>query len=157
MSIKFKALGGLLVLLAASISIPAFADDKGTTNYETANEIFDRAYFKNDRNFYGNNTLAPNRLVGGSGSLFHNSFPENEIARDAELVNVVYRDVLNQQVGNDPYIRTPDLPNPYNTSLMMSPRLNSNKLKAAPNLGLILYHLGKLSKVQNFWRCIFLG
>jgi hypothetical protein len=130
MGIKFKALGGLLVLLAASISIPAFADDKGTTNYETANEIFDRAYFKNDRNFYGNNTFRRQiDWLVGSGSLFRNSFPENEIARDAELVNVVYRDVLNQQVGNDPYIRTPDLPNPYNTSLMMSPRLNSNKLK----------------------------
>jgi len=130
MGIKFKALGGLLVLLAASISIPAFADDKGTTNYETANEIFDRAYFKNDRNFYGTNTFRRQiDWLVGSGSLFRNSFPENEIARDAELVNVVYRDVLNQQVGNDPYIRTPDLPNPYNTSLMMSPRLNSNKLK----------------------------
>ena len=130
MGIKFKALGGLLVLLAASISIPAFADDKGTTNYETANEVFDRAFFKNDRNFYGNNTFKRQiDWLVGPGSLFRNSFPENEIARDAELVNVVYRDVLNQQVGNDPYIRTPDLPNPYNTSLMMSPRLNSNKLK----------------------------
>lgn len=130
MGIKFKALGGLLVLLAASISIPAFADDKGTTNYETANEVFDRAFFKNDRNFYGNNTFRRQiDWLVGPGSLFRNSFPESEIARDAELVNVVYRDVLNQQVGNDPYIRTPDLPNPYNTSLMMSPRLNSNKLK----------------------------
>ena len=130
MGIKFKALGGLLVLLAASISIPAFADDKGTTNYETPNEVFDRAFFKNDRNFYGNNTFKRQiDWLVGPGSLFRNSFPESEIARDAELVNVVYRDVLNQQVGNDPYIRTPDLPNPYNTSLMMSPRLNSNKLK----------------------------
>jgi hypothetical protein len=130
MGIKFKAIGGLLVLLAASISIPAFADDKGTTNYETANEVFDRAFFKNDRNFYGNNTFRRQiDWLVGPGSLFRNSFPESEIARDAELVNVVYRDVLNQQVGNDPYIRTPDLPNPYNTSLMMSPRLNSNKLK----------------------------
>lgn len=130
MGIKFQAVGSLLVLLAASISVPAFADDKGTTNYETANEVFDRAFFKNDRNFYGNNTFKRQiDWIVGSGSLFRNSFPENEIARDAELVNVVYRDVLNQQVGNDPYIRTPDLPNPYNTSLMMSPRLNSNKLK----------------------------
>lgn len=130
MGIKFQAIGGLLVLLAASISIPAFADDKGTTNYETPNEVFDRAFFKNDRNFYGNNTFKRQiDWLVGSGSLFRNSFPESEIARDAELVNVVYRDVLNQQVGNDPYIRTPDLPNPYNTSLMMSPRLNSNKLK----------------------------
>jgi hypothetical protein len=130
MGIKFKAVGSLLVLLAASISVPAFADDKQTTNYETANEVFDRAFFKNDRNFYGNNTFKRQiDWIVGSGSLFRNSFPENEIARDAELVNVVYRDVLNQQVSNDPYIRTPDLPNPYNTSLMMSPRLNSNKLK----------------------------
>ncbi len=130
MGIKFQALGGLLVLLAASISIPAFADDKRTTNYETANEVFDRAFFKNDRNFYGNNTVRRQiDWLVGPGSLFRNSFPESEIARDAELVNLVYRDVLNQQVGNDPYIRTPDLPNPYNTSLMMSPRLNSNKLK----------------------------
>lgn len=130
MGIKFKAIGGLLVLLAASISIPAFADDKGTTNYETPNEVFDRAFFKNDRNFYGNNTFRRQiDWLVGPGSLFRNSFPESEIARDAELVNVVYRDILNQQVGNDPYIRTPDLPNPYNTSLMMSPRLNSNKLK----------------------------
>lgn len=130
MGIKFKAVGSLLVLLAASISVPAFADDKGTTNYETPNEVFDRAFFKNDRNFYSNNTFKRQiDWIVGSGSLLGNSFPENEIARDAELVNVVYRDILNQQVGNDPYIRTPDLPNPYNTSLMMSPRLNSNKLK----------------------------
>ncbi|MGI8502124.1 MAG: hypothetical protein ACR2LR_13455 [Hassallia sp.] len=130
MGIKFKAISGLLVLLAASISVPAFADDKGTTNYETPNEVFDRAFFKNDRNFYGNNTIRRQiDWLVGSGSLLRNSFPESEIARDAELVNVVYRDILNQQVGNDPYIRTPDLPNPYNTSLMMSPRLNSNKLK----------------------------
>ncbi len=130
MGIKFQALGGLLVLLAASISVPAFADDNGTTNYETPNEAFDRAFFKNDRNFYGNNTFRRQiDWLVGPGSLFRNSFPESEIARDAELVNLVYRDILNQQVGNDPYIRTPDLPNPYNTSLMMSPRLNSNKLK----------------------------
>ena len=131
MGIKFQAFAGLLVLFAASTAVPAFAaDDKDTTNYQTPNDVFERAYFKNDRNFYGNNTFR--RQIDwllGSGSVFRNSFPENEIARDAELVNVVYRDILNQQVGNDPYIRTPDLPNPYNTSLMMSPRLNGNKLK----------------------------
>jgi hypothetical protein len=65
----------------------------------------------------------------GPGSVFKNSFPENEIARDAELINTVYRDALYQQTNNDPYIRTPDLPNPYNTSLLMSPHLNINKLQ----------------------------
>jgi hypothetical protein len=130
MGLKFKPLGGLLVLLA-TISLPtAVSAQTETPKYETTNDVFNRAFFKNDPNFYGNNTFR--RQIDwmlGPGSLFKNSFPENEIARDAELVNTVYRDVMSQQVSNDPYIRTPDLPNPYTTSIMMSPRLNSNKLK----------------------------
>ncbi|MFH7028099.1 MAG: hypothetical protein ACHBN1_22525 [Heteroscytonema crispum UTEX LB 1556] len=130
MGLKFKPLGGLLVLLA-TIALPAAVSAQTETpKYETTNDVFNRAFFKNDRTFYGNNTFRRQiDWMFGPGSLFKNSFPENEIARDAELVNTVYRDVMNQQVSNDPYIRTPDLPNPYNTSLMMSGRLNSNKLK----------------------------
>ncbi len=130
MSIKFKALSGLFVLFVAGAGFPSVAVGE-TVNAETANDVVERAFFTNDRTFYDNNSFR--RQVDwmlGSGSLFRNSFPENEIARDAELVNHVYRDVLTQQVGNDPYIRTPDLPNPYGTSLLMSPRLNSNKLKS---------------------------
>ncbi|MFN6571307.1 hypothetical protein A6770_24625 [Nostoc minutum NIES-26] len=132
MGIKIKPLSGLLVLLATAIAFPsiAFAQTE-TPNYETTNDVFERAYFRHDRNFYENNSSVKRQLDSflGSGSVFRNSFPENEIARDAELVNTLYRDVLTQQVGNDPYIRTPDLPNPYDTSLLMSPRLNANKLK----------------------------
>lgn len=132
MGIKFPTFGGLIVLVAtAAIAFPKVAAaETEISNYQTANDVFERAFFKNDRNFYGNNTFR--RQVDwllGPGSLFRNSFPENEIARDAELVNTLYRDVLNQQVGSDPYIRTPDLPNPYNSSLLMSPRLNANKLQ----------------------------
>ncbi|MEH2306205.1 hypothetical protein [Nostoc sp.] len=131
MRIKFKTFGGLLVLLAAGIAFPsvAFAQTE-TPRTETTSDVFERAFFSHDRNFYENGSLK--RQVDsllGSGSSFGGSFPENEIARDAELVNTLYHDVLTQQVGNDPYLRTPDLPNPYDTSLIMSPRLNSNKLK----------------------------
>jgi hypothetical protein len=132
MGIKFQSLSGLLILLAAGIAFPSVVvAESETPNYETTNDVFERAFFRHDRNFYENGT--PKRQLDsllGSGSGFRNSFPENEIARDAELINTVYRDVLTQQVGNDPYIRTPDLPNPYDTSLLMSPRLNANKLKA---------------------------
>ncbi|MBU7581305.1 MAG: hypothetical protein KAF91_00055 [Nostoc sp. TH1S01] len=131
MGIKFKPFGGLLVLVATGLIFPAVASaETQTPNYETANEAFERAYFRHDRNFYENNT--PKRQLQnflGNGSGFKDSFPENEIARDAELMNTLYRDVMTQQVGNDPYLRTPDLPNPYDTSLLASPRLNSNKLK----------------------------
>lgn len=131
MGIKFKTFGGLLVLLAAVIAFPSVASAQTETpKTETTNDAFERAYFRHDRNFYENGSLK-RQLDSflGSGSSFGGSFPENEIARDAQLLNTLYHDVLTQQVGNDPYIRTPDLPNPYDTSLMMSPRFNSNKLK----------------------------
>ncbi|MBW4453719.1 MAG: hypothetical protein KME55_13940 [Nostoc indistinguendum CM1-VF10] len=131
MGIKFKTFGGLLVLLAAGIAFPSVASAQTETpKTETTNDAFERAYFRHDRNFYENSSLKRQLdSFFGSGSGFGGSFPENEIARDAQLINTLYRDVLTQQVGNDPYIRTPDLPNPYDTSLMMSPRFNSNKLK----------------------------
>jgi len=121
MGIKLRPLSGFLVLLATAIAFPAVATaETATPNYEN----------RHDRNFYENST--PKRQLDaflGSGSGFRNSFPENEIARDAELVNTLYRDVLVQQSMNDPYLRTPDLPNPYGTSLLMSPQMNANKLR----------------------------
>lgn len=131
MGIKLKALSSFLVLLATGFAIPSVvAGEKETPNYETTNDAFERAFFRHDRNFYQNGT--PKRQLDailGSGSGFRDSFTDNEIASDAELLNTLYRDALTQQVSNDPYLRTPDLPNPYDTSLLMSPRLNSNKLK----------------------------
>lgn len=131
MGIKFKTFGGLLGLLVSGVAFPSVVVAQTVTpNYETTNDVFERAFFRHDRNFYENSS--PKRqldVILGPGSVFQNSFPENEIARDADLVNAVYRDVLQQQVGNDPYLRTPDLPNPYDTSLLMSPRLNANKLR----------------------------
>jgi hypothetical protein len=131
MGIKFQPLGGLLVILATGLVVPSVASaETETPNYETTNEVFERAYFRFDSNFYENNT--PKRQIQqflGIGSGIRNSFPENEIARDAELINTLYRDVLTQQVGNDPYLRSPDLPNPYNSSLLASPRSNTSKLQ----------------------------
>ncbi len=130
MGLKFKAYSSVLVLFTTiSFSTVAAAQTR-TPNYETPDDVFNRAYFKNDPNFYSNQSYKRQiNLIFGPGSLLQNSFPENEIARDAELVNIVYRDVLYQQTSSDPYIRTPDLPNPYNSSLLSSPRFNANKLK----------------------------
>ncbi len=133
MGIKFKDIGGLLL---ATISFPAVgAAQAQTPNYETPSEVFERALFKNSPNFYGSQTLKSQiHEIFGSGSILRNSFPENQIARDGELVNIVYRDVLNQQVGHDQYIRTRDLPNPYDSSLLASPRMNANQAKVGTEL-----------------------
>jgi hypothetical protein len=130
MGLNFRTMAVFLVLAAASLPSVVTAQDSAP-NYETAGEVMERAFFKNSPDYYRNQGFKRDvDMILGPGSLFRNSFPENEIERDAELVNKVYRDVITQQAMNDPYIRTPDLPNPYNTSLMMSPRLNQNKLKS---------------------------
>ncbi len=129
MGLNFKNFSSLLVLFATALFPSVATAQTVTPGYETPNEVFERAFFKNDPNFYANQTfMRQTDWIFGPGSLSHNSFPENEIARDAQLVNTVYRDMLNQQVSNDPYIRTPDLPSPWNTSMLMSPRLNTNRL-----------------------------
>jgi hypothetical protein len=130
MGIKLKPLSVFWVILATNIVVPSVANAQtATPNYETPNDAIERAYFRHDPNFYENRSMK-RQLDSflGAGS-FSNSFPENEIARDGELINGVYRDMLTQQVGNDPYIRTPDLPNPYGTSLLMSPRVNAEQMK----------------------------
>jgi hypothetical protein len=130
MGLNFKAVGGLCILMAASLGLPSVAvAETEAYNYQTPTEIFERAFFQNDPNFYRNNSLKRELDWMFGPGILKNSFVENEIARDAELVNIVYRDVMQQQVGNDPYIRTRDLPSPYTTSVMMSPRMNTEQMK----------------------------
>jgi len=131
MGMKIKALSGLLVLLATSSAFSTVAKaETEAPNHETTSNSFERAYFRHDPNFYDNGSLKRqiDSLIGPGGE-FGTTFPDNEIAKDAELVNTLYHDVLAQQATNDPYLRTPDLPNPYDSSVLMSPRYNGNKLK----------------------------
>ncbi len=50
-----------------------------------------------------------------------NAFPETLIADDARRLNDVYKEALIRQVSSDPIIRTPDLINPFNTSILTQP------------------------------------
>lgn len=133
MNLKIKFLSSLFVLLATGSLFPSIATADTPANkhkYQSVNHVFERALFKNYPNYFGDNTFERDiNMIFGPGSLFQNSFPENEIARDGELVDIVYKDALHQQATNDPYIRTPDLPNPYNSSLLASPGYNAEKLK----------------------------
>ena len=132
MGLRFKSLNGVLVLVAAAIGFPYAAIAQPTlstqpSGNETISETFNRAYFRNDPEFFRNRSLKRQiDLILGPGSLFRNSFPENEILRDAKLVDILYQDVLEQQASSDPIIRTPDLPNPYETTILLSPRFDVN-------------------------------
>lgn len=132
MTLKFKTLIGVFLLTAvapsfhsAAIAQPGLG--RRLRGSEPINTTFERAFFKNDPEFFRNRS--PQRQIDaifGVGSLLRNSFTENEIRRDAELVDIFYRDLLNQQVSSDPIIRTPDLPNPYGSSILLSPNFNVN-------------------------------
>ncbi|NJL79288.1 MAG: hypothetical protein HC836_20255 [Richelia sp. RM2_1_2] len=130
MSLNLKALSGLIVL-TATIGLPAIAiAETETSSYQTPNEVFEKGFYENYPDFYNNQGLFREiDWIFGSGSLFKNSFPEHQIERDAKLVNILYQDLLKQQTTNDPYLRSPDLPNPYNTSLLGSPSLRATQLQ----------------------------
>jgi hypothetical protein len=141
MSINWQGLSGLLVLLVSSAPFPIVTvAQMQPENYETITDTVERAYFHYDPNFHDNGSLK--RQVDslfGPGCKFGTTFPDNEIAKDAELLNTVYHDLLTQQAMNDPYLRTPDLPSPYDSSLLMSPRYYADKLKVGTE-----YHFDSL-------------
>lgn len=127
MGVRFKSLIGVSTLVAslATFSSAAIANPfstAGGVEVDTVPEIVNETYFQNDRDFYENRSLSRQfNWFLGQGSLIRNSFPENEIARDARAINQLYRELLEQQVSSDPLIRTPDLYNPFDTSLLLLP------------------------------------
>lgn len=48
-------------------------------------------------------------------------YPDNAIVGDSNRVADLYREVMDVQTMSDPFIRTPDLENPFNRSLLTDP------------------------------------
>lgn len=84
---------------------------------ESVAEAFDRAFIQNSGTFY------ENRTIGRQLQFIVGPFPDVEAIRDVQLIELLYRDTLRQQVATDRILRTPDLPNPFDTSLIESPTL----------------------------------
>lgn len=132
MGLRFKNIISILVIVTtASIPSISLAQSSLITRLrggnETLSKTFNRAFFKNDPEFFRNRSIKRQiDLILGIGSLKRNSFPETKILQDANLIDIVYQDSLEQQAARDLVIRTPDLPNPYGTSILLSPRVNVN-------------------------------
>ncbi|AFY79349.1 putative S-layer protein [Pleurocapsa sp. PCC 7327] len=99
---------------------------------EALSETFNRAFSHNSGDFFeGTDPLGQlNNELGIIPFQVPASFPENQITRDAELLEALYKDTLQQQ-SSLPRIRTRDLPNPFNTSL----RENPNYIRPAASDG----------------------
>ena len=66
------------------------------------------------------------QFILGIGGLTSAGFPDLEIVRDAEAFHQAYLDWSALQNTSDPYLRVPDLRNPYNTSIQLMPTSQVN-------------------------------
>jgi len=121
------AIAGLLVTaVSVSMGTAAKAEEVDYSNrmigvFPIPDRI-EAAYFSNDRDFFTNRSI-PRQVsyLLGPGILIRNSFPEAEITRDGQAVHELYRDLLAKQLYTSPRLRTPDLPTPFNQSILTLP------------------------------------
>ncbi|MFB2881842.1 hypothetical protein [Floridanema aerugineum] len=86
----------------------------------TLDEAMDRAYYSNEKPVY-QDQLLPRQLYyifGPSFNILEGNYPEIEITKDARAVHNLYVEALRLQGSSGPVIRTRNLPNPYNSSLL---------------------------------------
>lgn len=99
---------------------------------ETIPEAFNRAFFQESGDFYRNRSI-PRQIsyIIGPGLPWGAGFPELELERDAKRISGLYQEVLELQASSGPIIRTPDLPNPFGSSLRIeyAPRRFGSQLE----------------------------
>ncbi|GAB4150315.1 MAG: hypothetical protein Fur0046_29240 [Cyanobacteria bacterium J069] len=110
--------------IAQTVSPTGNADD-----IETLQQAFEDAYYGASGTFFGN------RGIVNSLTWFLGPFPENNVITDARQVHRLYVDALNQQTLDGPTIRTADLNNPFDTSLLLLPPSQSQRPAPLGTLG----------------------
>jgi hypothetical protein len=128
MKLPLKLLLGTLVLAASSLSLaPVGAQQLPDTDSWGA--TLDNA-FNDSGNVYDSQTTVGNlrTMFGtGSGIFRRGNYPEIAIERDSAVIEQVYRNMLQDQVASDPELRVVDLPNPFETSLLVEPSIFSRQ------------------------------
>lgn len=108
----------------------------------TLDEAMNRAYYSHDKPVY-QNQLLPRQLFfifGPSWNLLEGNYPEVEITKDARTVHNLYVEALRIQNNSGPVLRTRNLPNPYNTSVLQLQ--NGLIINPNPVPGVELYNEG---------------
>lgn len=121
MKIQFRSLIGAFILLTASTAFTAsksLAQTRYNEDVMPIPEAFDRAFYGLSGSIHFQTSLV------GQVLRFGILYPDKEISRDSKRVERLYRELLIQQTMSDPMIRTPDLNNPFNGSLLTTPPSN---------------------------------
>ncbi|MGD1717789.1 hypothetical protein [Dapis sp. BLCC M172] len=127
MAINWKSLSGTILFSAiATLTSVQMAqaghpeDPAGT--YQPFAEGFNRATQRRSGNFFEKRDL-----LHQMGRFFGiPKYPEQAIENDNRRVNQLYIDEQRRQFSSTPVIRTPDLINPYNQSVLTAPPPQSN-------------------------------
>ncbi|MGF1493348.1 MAG: hypothetical protein ACFBSC_13020 [Microcoleaceae cyanobacterium] len=123
--VAFAATAGTSAFLAPTL--PAVAGDGDLQPF--AEEFIDAATGTSGDAFDAQSILGQMSTIFGlafpwPGNI--NAFPETLIVDDAQAFNKLYREAMIKQTSSDPVIRTPDLINPFNTSILSQPYGNPN-------------------------------
>lgn len=121
------AIAAIAVTTPLLITQQANAQDAGfiAPGYvDTWSEAFNDAYFSHDVDFYNNRGIDEQLdvLFGLGGEDL--GFLENEISRDGAAVSDLTMDLMFEQAHSTPIIRTPDVANPFSTSLQTVERID---------------------------------
>lgn len=109
-----------LTVMSSTLASRVMAED--VVELQPIPEAFDDALTEESGNFFENRGFGRQiDFMFGLGSFTRPSFLENEVIRDLNRVHNLYLYTLEQQASSGPIIRTPDLANPYNSSLYSSP------------------------------------
>ncbi len=122
MAMNWKNLSGTILfstiatLTSVQIAQAGHPEDPART-YQPFAEEFNRATQRSSGNFFGKRDL-----LHQMGRFFGiHWYPEQAIERDNRRVNQLYIDEQRRQFSSTPVIRTPDLINPYNQSILTAP------------------------------------
>jgi hypothetical protein len=125
MSIGLRGYVGAATLIASSTLLPAAAtaqevDVVVPVEVISVDQAFEEEFFEASGTYFRNRSIFEQAdTILGFG--VPAAFPELEIEADAADIHELYVDLLALQVGSDPILRVPDLPNPYCTSLLLLP------------------------------------
>ena len=129
MSVRMTQLiGATGAAIAASLAFSnvAAAQQAPRAGVQTVPEAVNEIFFANSGTYYENRTLWRQfSFIAGPGFFGNTAFPETEVERDGAAINLTYQYLMAEQSARDPYLRVPDLRNPYDSSVQLLPTSQS--------------------------------
>ena len=119
--ITVVAAGAAVSMIAPQAIAQTFLEGRDVIYPEHTSEAFDRAidYEIRDVDTSFDTWVLVNEYFGLIPfSFIQPSYPDHQAKRDFKKVDLLYKDIMLKQVASDPVLRTPDLPNPFNSSLL---------------------------------------